>query len=445
MRLSRNILVLGATILKGLAAEDPGSAIATNAAVVISTDLIQQLASEARTNNPSLRAAGSRVTAADLNAEAVRTWEDPTLVLGGSVFSKRGFDPAEEGDLDYGVQEKLPLWGKPKANRDMAKAELGMRRAEAQLRYQELVRDITKGLIMSALAERVVEIGEQDLAWLQTTAQTTEARYRAGQAVLADTLQIQNEVAKRQETLRTDRFRLGHEHVSLDRLLNREFHAPWPRLQLPDPAPAVPFSDKLVSLALASEPRLKVLEQELKEAQARLELTHKTRLPDVSFGIEGKQYHGDGGFRMGMFTLSFPVPWVNADKYRKDYLRDKEQQKAAEEERRDQVLMVREQLHHFTVEIEASLREAVLYRDEITTRAEQALSNRLVDWESGRGTFRDVLDARRMLLDSQLSAARAVAEQRQIIADLLLWTGLSSAEALIPLSTEPSLLPEHEH
>jgi outer membrane protein TolC len=445
MRLLKTVLLLSATALKTLGAEDPGSAKSTNVAVVVSTELIRRLAEEARTNNPSLRAASSRVSAAELNAGAVRTWEDPMLMLGGSVFSNRGFDPAEEGDLDYGVQEKLPLWGKPKANRKVAQAEVGMRRAEGELRYQELVRDITKSLLMSALAERVVEVGEQDLAWLETTAHTTEARYRSGQAVVADTLQIQNEVAKRKEMLRTDSLRLGHEHVSLDRLLNRDIHAPWPRLQLPDPAPAMPFSDKLVSLALASEPRLRVMEQEVKEAEAMAELTRKARLPDVSFAIEGKQYHGDGEFRMGMFKLSFPVPWVNSDKYRKDYLRDKQRQKAAEEERRDQVLMVREQLHHLTVEIEASRREALLYLDEVSIRAEQALSNRLVDWESGRGTFRDVLDARRMLLDSQLMAARAIAEQRQIIAELLLWTGLNSAEALIPLTTEPSLLPEHEH
>jgi outer membrane protein TolC len=146
-----------------------------------------------------------------------------------------------------------------------------------------------------------------------------------------------------------------------------------------------------------------------------------------------------------MFKLGISLPWGNAGKYKKDYLREKEKEKAAEEERRDQVLMVREQLHHLTVEIEAFRREALLYSDEIMTRAAQALSNRLTDWATGRGTFRDVLDARRMLLESQLMSARAVAEQRQIVAELLLWTGLNSAEVLTPLTTEPSITPEHEH
>ena len=106
--------------------------------------------------------------------------------------------------------------------------------------------------------------------------------------------------------------------------------------------------------------------------------------------------------------------------------------------------MVREQLHHLTVDIEAFRREALLQRDEILSRATQALSSRLADWETGRGTFRDVLDARRSLLESQLMAARAIAEQQQAVAELLLWAGLENAEALAPLTNEPSITPEHE-
>src|SRR2546426_7372857 len=60
-----------------------------------------------------------------------------------------------------------------------------------------------------------------------------------------------------------------------------------------------------------NEPKLKVLEQEIKQAGAAAELTRKMRLPDVSFGVEGRQYSGDGEFRSGMFTLRFSLPWAN--------------------------------------------------------------------------------------------------------------------------------------
>ena len=416
---------------------------ATNT-VVISTALINRLLAEARTNNPSLKAADSRVRSAALNAQAVRTWEDPMGMFGGSVYSDKGFKPDEDGNLAYGVEQKLPLWGRPRLTRRVAEAETFVREAEVNFRFQQLRGEITKGLLLTAQAERVVEIGEEDLALLEATAKTTENKYRAGQAAAADTLQIQNEVAKRNDTLRTDRRRLAHERFALNRLLNREISSTWPSLKLPAVAPAIPLSSNLLALALRNEPKLKVLEQEIKQAGASAELTRKMRLPDLSLGVEGRQYSGDGEFRSGMFTLRFSLPWANRDKYRKEYERDKERQKSAEQEREDQVLMAREKLHHLVVGIEATRRESLLHTDEITARATQALTSRLADWEAGRGAFRDVFDARRLLLESQLMSARATAAQHLMLAEMLLWTGLENLEALTPLASEPPLLPDDD-
>ena len=129
-------------------------------------------------------------------------------------------------------------------------------------------------------------------------------------------------------------------------------------MQLPDLAPAVPLSQKLLSLSLQNEPKLQVLELEVKKAAAAAALTRQTRLPDVSLGIEGRQYSGDGEFRSGMFTLRFSLPWANREKYRQDYERDKEHQRSAEQEREDQVWMVREELHHLAVGIDCRVKKS---------------------------------------------------------------------------------------
>src|SRR5438093_10802706 len=436
------ILLLSAAVLNTRAADDEPLAENTNV-VVITTGYINRLVAEARTNNPSLKAADSRVRSATLNAQGIRTWEDPMAMFGGSVYSDKGFKPDEDGNLGYVIEQKLPLWGRPKLTRHLAEAETSMRESEVNYRLQQLRADITKALLTTALAERVVEIGEEDLSWVEATAKATDNKYRAGQAAVADTLQIQNEVAKRNDALRTDRRRLAHERFTLSRLLNRGSSSAWPGLRLPSVAPAIPLSSNLLALALRDEPKLKVLEQEIKQAAASAELTRKMRLPDVSLGVEGRQYSGDGEFRSGMFTLRFSLPWINRDKYHKDYERDKERQKSAEQEREEQVLMVRQELHHLSVGIEARRREALLNTDEITTRAMQALTSRLSEWEAGRGAFRDVLDARRMLLESELMAARATAEEHQMLAEMLLWTGLENLEALTPLANEPPLLRDH--
>ena len=356
------ILLLAGGLLHAQGAENAPS-------VVISSDYINSLVAEARTNSPSLKAADSRVRAAALNADAVRNWEDPEFMVGGSAFSPKGMDPEQTGDLAYGIEQKLPLWGRPNLARRAAQAEASLRRADVNYRARQLRRDIHKELLAAALAERVVAIGEEDLAWLGTTVEAVETKYRDGQASLADTLQIENELAERNDRLRTDRHLVAHEGFNLNRLLNRTGDSPWPPLKLPPVAPAIPFSAKLLSMALANEPQLKVMAQEIKQAEAEAELTRQSRLPDVSVDVQGRQYSGDGGFREGDFTLRFSLPWFNGENYRRDYDRDKARQISAEQEREDQVWMVREQLHHLSVEIDASRREALLYSGEITTRA----------------------------------------------------------------------------
>ena len=328
--------------------------------------------------------------------------------------------------------------------RKVATAETSVREAELNYRAHRLRSDLTKELVLIALAEAVVEIGEQDLAWLGATAKATENKYRAGQVAMADTLQIQNDVAKRTDALRTERTHLAHERVTLNRLLNRDAAALWPSFSLPPIAPEIPLSAKLLALALENEPRIKVSEQVIRQAGASAELTRKSRLPEVSLGVEGRQYTGDGGLRSGMFTLRCTLPWANGNKYRKDYERDQAKQRSAEQEREDQVSMVREELHHLAVGVEVTRREALLQSGEITIRASQALTSRLSEWESGRGTFRDVLDARRMLLESQLMSVRATAEQQQMLAEMLLWSGLENLESLLSLAGEPPVLRDHE-
>jgi outer membrane protein TolC len=315
---------------------------------------------------------------------------------------------------------------------------MSVRDADADYQLQQLRRDITKALFSAAVDEQVVAIDEQDLVWLQSTASAVDAKYRAGQTDAGDALQIQNEVALRNDQLQTDRLELTHDQFVLNRLLNRHHDSSWPSLQLPPIAAPVPFSEKLLTLAMNNEPQLKVMDRQIEQAKAAAELAHRSRLPDISVGIQGNQYSGDGGFRSGMFTLSFPLPWGNSGKYRKDYEREKDNEKAAEEDRDDQMLTTHEMVHHMTIGLDAARRQALLYQNEISIRAGQALADKLAGWESGHVALREVLDARRDALDAELMAARATVDQYQMLAELLLWTGQENFESLTSLANEPT-------
>jgi cobalt-zinc-cadmium efflux system outer membrane protein len=428
------LLAGAAAMAQTPAAGLPVPAPATNV-IRLTPAYVNELAEEMRGKHPALQAAWARTNAAAANVGTVRTWDDPKALLGG--MAARDDMRASEGDLIYGVEQKLPLFGKPNLARRVARAELSTETANAEYQFQILRRELAKAVFRTALVDEVVVIGQQDLALLGTINGTMEGKFRASEATLVEVLQLQNERAKQASRLETERDRLSHERVTLNRMLNRGLLSPWPTLELPALAGPVLYSQKLVDFAIKYEPRIEMLRRQIKQAEAAVAMTRRQRLPDINAGLEVRNYTGDGSFRQGMLLFSMNVPWVNAGKYRSEVQRDEAKLKAAELDLVDYELSVREEVHQLTVKIDAARREAVLYRDQIIPRSQSALDSARSGWETSRNTFRDVLDARRMLLEGRLMQARAVAEQYQMLSELVLCCGLGDMEALQMIGAQP--------
>jgi outer membrane protein TolC len=430
---------------------EPALGVPATNVVRLTPAYLNQLANQMRSNHPALRSAAALTAAARAGTNAVRAWDDPMFKFGGSVAdSARGPKLSEDGDLLYGFEQKLPLFGKPSAARAVAVAEAQAQASRATWQFQSLRRDLARALFRAAVSERIVEIGRQDLAWLETMVATAEERFRAGAASQVDVLRIQNERSKRAELVRTDTLRRGAERASVNRLLGRDLHEPLPRFELPDLAGPVNYSTQLVSYAVRHEAKLGMMQREIRTAETRVEATRRARRPDVSAGLEARQYSGDGGFREGMAFVSLSLPWFNAGRYRSDLARDRAKLDAAQFDAADYEAAVREEVHHLTVQIDAARREALLYRDEILPRSEQALTAAHNAWLAGRGMFFDVMEARRMFLEAQSMLARAISEQYQTMSDLVLSCGLGDLEALRRIglgetppesNSNPSILP----
>jgi cobalt-zinc-cadmium efflux system outer membrane protein len=428
-----NFLLICSSVIfcsRSFAAE--ASAGATNA-VLISARFVEALAEEARTNHPALRAADARADAAVWNASAVRAWEDPTAKFGvmGAERDRR----SDDGDLIYGVEQKLPLFGKPRAARDVAQAEATVQRREAHFRGQQVRRDLVKQLMRVALAERLLELGREDLASLETTATTSEDKFRNSLATSVEVLQAQNERARRANLLRTDESLLHAERASLNRLLNRPTEAAWPMLLLPQPVSTLPPIEELVRHASETAPQLDVMRASLRQAESSVTLARKQRLPEVGVGLEGRQYADTGEFREGVFTLGISIPWGNRSRYQADVRREQRKAEAAQLDIADQQLALREEITRHVIQIENAGREATLYRTEIIPRTQQTLESANANWLNNRGTLRDALEARRLLLEARATEARAVAEQHFMLAELALHCGMGDLENFAHRST----------
>lgn len=408
------------------------------ARVRLDSAYLSVLVEEARTNHPGLRAAAHRVRAAERAVAGVRRWEDPSFRFGGVVASDEGPDLEMEGDLLLEVEQALPLFGKAQAMKREAQAGTAVAQADENLQFQLARRAVALAAHQLAFADVLVRIGQEDLALLERMTGFARERQRAGLDSALDLLRLENEREKRVQQLETDRRQRDFERATLNRLLGRSLDGPWPEFEQPELAPEIPFSERLFELGSRYEPQLQRMRQEIVMAEAGIEVTRRSRYPEVMLGVEGRQWSGSGEFREGMFTVGVNLPWFNRGKYRADLDRDRARAEAVRAEAQDYELDVRRELFRVWTRIDAARREALLYRDSILPRSEAAMQLAISGWTVGRGMFLDVLEARRMVTEARVMRARALNEQHQMIIELVTCCGvgeLDSLEMLIPPGT----------
>jgi outer membrane protein TolC len=430
------ILLVAALTLPGGAGAEP----ATNRAVLpgivrpdtnvtgITSAYITGLAGTMRTNHPALHALRSRARAAVAAADAVRIWDDPMARLAGMGADREM--RADDGDVIYGIEQKLPLFGRPQSERRMAVAEAEMEAARIELQFQTLRRDLAKTVFRAALADRAIDLALEDIAWLDTLIETVEARYRNRAATVTELTQAQNERSKRINQLRVEEAQLHHQHVALNRFTGRDSQEHWRKFALPPVASPVGFGSNLVWLAQQGEPKLKVMAQELRQSRAAEDVAQRMRYPEVAVGAQGRNYSRNGDFRSAEVMLSFSIPWGNRSRYDQQVARERARSAAVGHEIENETQALTEEIHQLTVMIANARREALLYQEEIIPRSRTALASAHSAWLAGTGMLRDVIEARRMLTEAELMSARAVAEQYQAMSDLVLCCGLGDLESL---------------
>jgi outer membrane protein TolC len=410
---------------------DPASA----APAEITVAWVDRLLAEAQGRSPAIAAAGARAEAATAAVGGVRTWEDPVFTIGLALPTARGTKSSEDGNILYGVEQKLPVFGRPRLAREAAEAEAAQEKLGVAYETQKLRRDLRVALVELALADESVDLARQDLGWLEMTQAAVDQRYRVGKTSQVEWLKAQTERAQARDRLKTLVLQREHRQVGVNRLLNRDLNAPWPAVALPAASPPLVDDAALIAAAEEADPRLQVLRQDITRAETMARVTRQRRQPDIGIGVQGRNYSGDGGLREGLVTVSFTLPWLNARRYDQDFQRDRARMRASEFESADYALALRESLHRALIDLDAARRQVRLYRDELIPLTEQTLASARTAWENNLGRLQDLLEARRLLVDNRLVLAQALAEQGRLQAELCFRTGRAD---LAPFVRSPS-------
>ena len=383
----------------------------------------------AAAENPSLKAARANWQAMKARVPQAGAWEDVSVSF--QARAGRFVDVPANAFTDnmLTVEQKVPLNGKNVSRARAADAEAVA--AYEQLRRVELdVRaNVTVAYWRLANAYGQLDLSGQNEDLLREAADMSRARYEAGTQTQADVLAATVERARIVEA-RADLERARDDAQSaLNVLLNR----PAGSVLGQPPAPSVehfshrelPTAARLDVLALAYRPEVRVAQKRIESAQARLQLSRRSWLPDPALRVSSQQYNATSQAVSEVDVgIAFTVPWLNAGKYR---AQDREAQagltqRVAELAQlrvetlgrvRDALTKVETFHHHFSV-----------YGDEILPLARQAVAASRSGYENGKSSFADLMAAERTLRDAEAESLSHYTDYEAAVAELAAVVGV---------------------
>lgn len=396
-----------------------------------------------RTNHPALRAAHERWRSSEAAHLAVRAMADPMVKASVSAASARGPRDSENGNLGYGVEQRLPIMGKETAARELAAREVHLASIQEQVAFESLRRDAVRALLQLAQSEQELALNHEENEWHALEARTARARYEAGEGSSLDVLRFESEHAQRRTMLQRAEHELAARRGNANRALGFLPDHPLDPFQLPQLIPAIAFSPTLAERSSSHSTWFRKASADLRRAEQQVKVTQRSGRPDITVGLESSHYSGDAGWREGFLTVSSTLPWFNQSRYQQDLARDNASVRALEADLADARLGGQAELfNRLTVANTAAL-EATNLQQEVLPRAEAAFQAALTAWIGEKATLTELFETRRMVIETRFRRVQAVAEQWQALNEVAFLCGDDLKGLLQQLASE-SIGPDPE-
>jgi outer membrane protein TolC len=275
----------------------------------------------------------------------------------------------------------------------------------------------------------LIAINQGNQSLLQQFAQVAEARAASGSGGQQDVLKAQTE----QALLTNEGITLQQERRSaiarLNALLDRPVGQDLAVSSSATPSRLSLGVETLLALAEAHNPTLHAARARVEMAKAERSLARLDYLPDFSTRLEARQFNEQSRVREYDVMLAVNVPVWSWWKQRNAVREARAVLAATEAEwvgvRNDVAAMVQDRF----AKADAAQRLVDLYRTSVLLKAEQALASARAGYEGGRVEFLSLLDAQRMLHETQEATEAATAALGQEVAWLEAVVGIALAEA----------------
>lgn len=269
---------------------------------------LELLVQEAIERNPKIIAARERHSALKEKVPQAGTLEDP--MLGFSVVNLPDNLDFNEEDMtmkEISVAQKFPFPGKRGLMEKAAAKEAGAGEAEIEEIANQVEKEVKTAFYDLSHAYRAMEVTQRNKGLLEELSKITQTRYSLGQGIQEDIIRIQVEISRMVDDL----IMLEQEKRSLaarlNYLLNRPQTSPVGRPAEFDFRRAVFSIEDLQQQALANNPMLSALNQEIAAGGTTVELAKRDYLPDFNLRFAYGQREDRSDMYTGMIEMNLPI------------------------------------------------------------------------------------------------------------------------------------------
>jgi len=378
-------------------------------------------------NNPGLEAAFNRWKAALERVPQVKALPDPRFEY--KYFIQEIETRVGPQQHSFGITQLFPWFGKLDIRGDVAMQGANAAGEHYKALKLKLFFEVKDAYYEYYYLTKSIAITKENVSLIKHLESVARSRYKAAAASHPDVIRAQVELGKLEDRYRTLLDLREPIVARLNAALNRpvELDIPWPgEIELED----VHVADKELLAELMNEnPELKALDFEITRNRRSIELAKKDYYPDFTLGLNfidtdelSAGPPSDNGKDPVIAMISINLPIWRA-KYDAGVREATALHLAARRDRMEKANSLSWQLKMALYRVRDAERKIDLYRDTLLPKAKESLKVTESGFRSASGSFTDLVDAQRILLEFSLAYERALADHAQSLAKLEMLVG----------------------
>ena len=407
-RLIQTVIITAATLvacgLPALARAEASLGLADAERVAIERDaVLAQLATES---------AGMR-----RRAVAEGSLMDPRLRVGAVNVPVNDWSLTAEDMtmVEVGVSQEFPSGRTRSLARQRMEQISTASQAAAQDRRRAVQREVRRVWVELAWIAAARELVDGQVVWVEQMRNSARARYAAGEGRQIDLLQAGLDVAM----LREQRLDLDREEAmrrsQLARWLGEEDAARAGPFTLPARAELPPLAT--LEARLEAHPAQQDYARRIEAAQTGVELAEQSTRPgwmlDLSYGFRGGEMDGKPRPDMVTAMVSVDLPFFNGGRTSAEVDAAHAEAEGLHEMHTDHQREMRAMLAEAWNEVRRAGEIEKFYETDLMPLADQAVQAALLAYRGNRAMFDDVVEARRVALETGLKRLRIAADRAQ--------------------------------